>query len=638
MFNFKSLYISAAIVWVASITQAAPLVESTLLKPLVETGELPAIQDRLPDVPLEVELPSKGRTYGTQGGTLRTMITRSKDTRQMVVYGYSRLVIYDETYHLKPDILERFENDADKKFTLHLRKGHKWSDGAPFTSADFKYWWVDVATNKELMPSGPPDFLYVDEELPTVTFPDELTVVFEWANPNPQFLQTLAQARPPFIFRPAHYLKQYHADFADAAYLAKKIEQKKVRSWASLHNKLDNMYKFDNPKLPTLQPWMVDPKSTKNRKLFVRNPYYHRVDKNGVQLPYIDRVDMNVVGPGLVAAKANAGEVDLQARGLSFKDIAILKKGEKDGGKYKTLLWANGTASQIAIYPNLNFADQAWRNVMRDVRFRRALSVSIDRKIINRVLYFGLAKEGAMSALPSSPFYDAKNRAAWAQYNPDLANQLLDEMGLDQRRPDGIRLLPDGRPVQVVVETSGERQEVENALSIIVDTWRDIGVKLVVRPLERDILRNRVYSGTAMAAVWFGWDNGLPQPYTSPAYMAPRQQDFFAWPKWGQHYQMHGKAGQKVDMPEAQKLLDLSYEWDHTNDPQTRSRIWKDMLEIHANQQYGIGIINEAPQPVVVSNHLKNVPKDAVWAWDPGAHFGIYRMDEFFFGNVGAIK
>jgi len=413
---------------------------------------------------------------------------------------------------------------------------------------------------------------------------------------------------------------------------------KKVRSWASLHNKVDNMYKFDNADLPTLQPWIIDEKSTKSRRIFTRNPFYHRVDVNGVQLPYIDQVEMSVVGAGLVAAKANAAEVDLQARGLSFKDISILKKGEKDSGKYKTLLWANGVASQIAIYPNLNFADPVWRKILRDVRFRRALSMSIDRRMINRALYFGLAKEGAMTALPASPFYDDKNHHAWAQYDLKAANAMLDEMGLTERRADGIRLLPDGRPMMFIVATAGERQEVKNALQITTDTWRDIGVQLVIRPLDRDILRSRVGAGIAMAAVWFGWDNGIPQPYTSPAYLAPRQQDFFAWPKWGQYFLTEGQAGEKVDMPAPQKLLDLSLAWDRAITDQARSEIWREMLKIHADEVYGISVLAEAPQPVVVSNRLKNVPENAIWAWEPGAHFGIHRMDEFYIDETGGTQ
>lgn len=242
-------------------------------------------------------------------------------------------------------------------FTLHLRPGHKWSDGAPFTSADFEYWWKDVANNEMLSPAGPPDFLRVEDELPTVSFPDETTIIYEWSTPNPNFLATLAQARPPFIFRPAHFLKKFHGDYADPAALAEAIEDVRARSWASLHNKLDNMYQFDNHELPTLQPWMNSSSGKKIRHLFVRNPYYHRIDPNGLQLPYIDVVEMEIVSPGLIAAKANAGEADLQARGLDFRDISILRKGEADGSNYRTLLWGNAVASQIAIYPNLNYED-----------------------------------------------------------------------------------------------------------------------------------------------------------------------------------------------------------------------------------------------------------------------------------------
>ena len=219
------------------------------------------------------------------------------------------------------------------------------------------------------------------------------------------------------------------------------------------------------------------------------------------------------------------------------------------GRGYRTLLWANGAANQIAIYPNLNFADPVWRDIMRDVRFRRALSLGIDRRMINRALYFGLAKEGGMTALAQSPLFDPANLFKWSIYYPAKANALLDEMGLTERTADGIRKLPDGRPMEFVIETAGERQEVENALAIVTDTWREIGIKLIMRPLDRDILRNRVYSGLSMAAVWFGWDNGLPQSYTPPEYLAPTHQEFFAWPKWGQYYQTGGEVGEAPTCP-----------------------------------------------------------------------------------------
>lgn len=599
----------------------------------VVAGNMLPVAMRLPDMPLVVDPRDHGRVLGVQGGLLRTLVSRTKDIRQMVPFGYARLVGYDSAYQLQADILASYDVEEGRRFTLHLRPGHRWSDGHLFTSEDFKYWWENVANNLELTPSGPPDFLRVEGEFPTVSFPDAQTVIYEWSRANTAFLPALAMARPPFIFRPAHYLQNYHADFTPLEKLEPMTAQMRVRSWAAMHNKLDNMYKFDNPKLPTLQPWMSASIGASRRHMFVRNPFYHRIDVRGTQLPYIDLVEMTVVGAGLIAAKANAGEVDLQARGLGFRDISILKKGEFDGGAYRTYLWANGAASQIAIYPNLNYSDPVWREVLRDVRFRRALSLSIDRRMINRALYFGLGVEGGMTVLRQSPFYKEENLRAWATFDLEQANALLDEMGLTERTKDGIRKLPDGRPLQVVIETAGERLEVENALQIITDTWRDIGVSLLMRPFGRDTLRRRVYSGVSMVSVWYGWDNGIPVLASSPAYLAPREQEFFAWPKWGQYYQTGGETGEPPDMPEPLRLLQLSQDWEYAMDDAARRAIWDEMLAIHADQLYGIGVLAEAPQPVVVSKDLRNVPVEAIWAWEPGAQFGVHRPDEFFFAS-----
>ncbi|MEL6103496.1 MAG: ABC transporter substrate-binding protein, partial [Pseudomonadota bacterium] len=118
-----------------------------------------------------------------------------------------------------------------------------------------------------------------------------------------------------------------------------------------------------------------------------------------------------------------------------------------------------------------------------------------------------------------------------------------------------------------------------------------------------------------------------------PEYLAPTAQEFFAWPKWGQYYQTHGMAGEPIDMGPAIELMRLYKDWEHSTDEAERDRIWREMLAIHADQQFGIGILSEAPQPVVVSHRLKNVPEYGKWAWDPGAHFGVHRIDEFFFSD-----
>ena len=434
---FRSLVLAGLVALIAAGAQAFTPMETPNLAERVAKGELPPVAERAPTQPLLVDLPAKGREYGVQGGTMRMLVTRAKDIRLMVVYGYARLVGYDEAYDLVPDILRDVDVVEGRVFTFHLRRGHKWSDGHPFTSEDFRYWWEDVANNDKLSPKGPPEVMLVDGEPPVVTFPDEVTVRFAWSKPNPRFLPTLAQARPNFIYRPAHHLKTYHDAYGDAEKIATLIHENGARSWAELHNRYDNLYKFDNPKLPTLQPWMNTTPKNGRRYVLARNPYFHRFDAEGRQLPYFDEVDLSVASGGLIPAKVKAGEIDLQARGLAFDQAATLKRGEEEGD-YAMRLWSAGTASDIALYPNLTYTDPVWREVLRDVRFRRALSLGIDRRIINRSLYFGLARESATAPLPSSPLYDAALSQAYAAYDPEEANRLLDEMGLTERRGDGI--------------------------------------------------------------------------------------------------------------------------------------------------------------------------------------------------------
>jgi peptide/nickel transport system substrate-binding protein len=290
-------------------------------------------------------------------------------------------------------------------------------------------------------------------------------------------------------------------------------------------------------------------------------------------------------------------------------------------------------ASEIALYPNLNFNDPAFRALFRDVRFRRALSLAADRRTLNRSLFFGLAEERANAALVESPLFHGDRATAWTAHDPAQANALLDELGLEQRAGDGTRLLPDGRRLEIVIESAGERPVEADAMELLAEAWAEVGIRLIHRPLDRDILRNTAYRGDAMMPIWYGWDNGIPTPSTPPDELAPVDQANFAWPMWGQHFQTSGGAGEPPDMPEAVKLLELHRAWAHSGSTEERQRIWDEMLAIHADQVFVIGLVSGVPQPIAVSNRLVNVPDDAIFAWDPGAHLGIHRMDEFFFAD-----
>lgn len=622
---WRQAYSSAA-------ARALDLIEVPSLKADVDAGKLPAIGQRVPEQPLVVDLDAQGLKTGRYGGRIDTLLDKARSIRYMVVWGYARLVGYTPSLELKPDLLKDVKVENDRIFTLSLRKGHKWSDGQPFTSEDFRYFWEDIANNPELSPSGPPADLLVNGKAPKVEIVDEVTVRYSWADANPTFLALLAGARPPFIYRPAHYLKQFHDKYGDKAKIDELVAVAKVRTWAALHNRNDDMYKFDNPDLPTLQPWYNSTGDSDSRFLLKRNPYFHRVDTKGQQLPYLDEVVATVAASKLIPAKTIAGETSLQARSLSFANIAILKHGEKQGN-YKVLLWPISKASHLALYPNLNTSDPVWRDLLRKTDFRIALSVGIDRTLINRTLYLGLGQPTGNSVLKQSPFYDQANSTKWAQFDPALANKLLDGLGLDKRDSDGYRLLSDGRRAEIIVETAGEDEDEVAMLQLIAATWKDIGIKLFAKPSQRDVLRQRSYTGETMMTTWSGWDNGTPNAEMSPVELAPTKQDNLAWPKWGQYYETKGQSGEAPDMNPAQDLLKLYNEWLAVTDNGERERIWREMLKIHAEQAFIIGVISGVQQPVAVSNKLMNVPENAFFGWDPGAQFGIYHPDQFWLQN-----
>lgn len=595
----------------------------------VAAKKIPPIADRVPANPSVVMFDGKAHSLGEPGGELRMLIGRPRDIRFMTVFGYARLVVYDTEFKLHPDLLASIDVEGERIFTMHLRQGHKWSDGEPFTSEDFRYWWEDVANNAELNPGGLSKDLLVDGEGPKVEFPDALTVRFSWSRPNPFFLSRLAGPSPLYVYRPAHYLKKFHTKYGNAEEIKKLADTRRVRSWAALHNAVDNMYEADNPDLPTLEPWVIVTKPPATRFIAARNPYYHRIDQVGRQLPYIDQLVMNQSAPALIPVKSSAGETDLQSRGLSFANFTFLKDNEI-GSPYRALLWQTAKGSHCALFPNLNVADPVWRDLFRDVRFRRALSLAINREDVNDALFFGLASESNDTVLPISPLFKPEYQKLWANYDLNAANKLLDEIGLTGRNEEGIRLLPDGRIMEIVIETSGEEVEQTDILELVRESWRKAGIKLFTKPSQREVMRNRVFSGQAMMTVWTGLENGAATANMSPAELAPTSQSSLQWPKWGQYYETQGKSGEPVDMEEAKELLTLNDAWLKTTDIAARERIWHRMLQIRAEQQFDIGIIAGVQQPVVASRRLRNLPKDGLYNWDPGAHFGMYRPDTFW--------
>ncbi|TMJ55747.1 MAG: ABC transporter substrate-binding protein, partial [Alphaproteobacteria bacterium] len=258
-------------------------------------------------------------------------------------------------------------------------------------------------------------------------------------------------------------------------------------------------------------------------------------------------------------------------------------------------------------------------------------SLGVDRHEINQAIYFGLAIEGQNTLLPQSPLYEPDYRSAWARYDLREANRLLDLIGLSKRGGDNMRLLPDGRPMEIIVENSGESTEQTDVLELIRDSWRKLGIRLFAKPSQLTLFRRRVFSGETMMSIDKGIENGLATAAMAPSEFAPTSQQQLEWPKWGQYYETKGRSGEAPDLPSAIRLKELYGDWLATATKGEQSRIWRSMLGIWAEEVFTIGTAAGVLQPIVVNAKLRNVPEEGIYNWDPGAFFGIYKPDGFWF-------
>ncbi|MEN5082632.1 ABC transporter substrate-binding protein [Bosea sp. TWI1241] len=613
-----------------------PSRESAVTAARVMSGELPPLVHRLPSVPRVIHVGKMGREPGLHGGSMRMLMGDQRDIRMMTLYGYTRLVVYDDDLDLVPDILESVEVEEGRRFTLRLRPGHRWSDGHPFTAEDFRYWWEDVANNPRLSPGGPPQSLIIAGEAPRVEVLDPLTIRYGWSQPNPVFLPALASAQPLYIMMPAHYLKQFHERYADKAALAARIKAVRVRDWGALHERFSRQYRPENPDLPTLDPWRNTTAIPAEQFIFRRNPFFHRIDENGRQLPYIDEVTLTIGSNTLIPAKTAAGESDLQARYLRFDNYTFLKDASKRMA-FDVRLWKRAEGAWFALMPNLNAIDPVWRDLNRDLRWRKALSLAINRKDINRVIFFGLATESGNTALPESPLYDAKLAAMWTRPDKREAERLLDEIGLSKRDSEGIRLFPDGRRLEFTIDTAGASTEETDILDLIKEDFRAIGLKMHPRSSQLDVFRRRILAGQTVMSVWTGMDNALVAPEMEPDALAPTSPSQFNWPRWGQYFESGGREGEAPDVAEAAELVALYRAWRRSTTHDERKAIWQAMLRINAEQLFTIGVINATLQPVVVARTLRNVPEKGLYSFEPGAFFGRYMPDTFWFDERPAL-
>jgi len=602
----------------------------------VAAGELPPVEERLPAEPKVKKVVEE---IGQYGGTLHAFGTYYPAEADDMARGRAHCAfLLDMTRDGKivPDLAKGYKlSDDGKTFTLYLRKGAKWSDGYPFTADDILFMYEDIDLNKHVQCWGSFPHVKKSEKL------DDYTVRFELDKPVFTMPVEIAAWRGTFImtFAPKHYLKKWHIKYnPDADKLAK---EEGFDHW---YDCLYYHFWFEPTRdinIPTMSAW-VPKKYTGTTKVFERNPYFYQVDEEGNQLPYIDNVVVSYVDAETYQMKIISGETDLAIAATSLKNYSLYKENEEEGG-YRVIPVPGLNSSEVGLGINQNHPDPFLHRILQDVRFRQALSLAINREEINEMCYFGLGVPCQATVLPSASFYKEEWAKAYAQYNPEEANRLLDEMGLTKRDKDGFRVNPDGEPILLIVDYPEATYPDVTEFELLNEYWQDLGFKVMFKGLSHGLYDLRRHALDHIIAVHPYQDATEVSTYCGGGRAMPNGiGECPAWDKWWDASEDVRRGRKKLEDYEDGKLPgeeppeEVKQQYQRGQQiSQTRfgskeyMRIAREIYDYQAKNLYVIGTVGMAPQICIVKKNLGNFP-EAVWP-DMGKVLDIEQESSQFF-------
>jgi peptide/nickel transport system substrate-binding protein len=616
-------------------TVAAPtrFKESPALADQVKAGKLPPVDKRLPETPIVLD---PVEAVGQYGGTMR-MIGGADDMGQAkMLYACESLVKWKrDVSGIRPNLLQSWTwNDKATELTVQFRKGIKWSDGEPFTVDDYLFWWNDMVLNETVGLSTPAG-TRVDGKPMELTKVDDFTLKYTFAVAHPLFLDLSARGfyNSAQHMIPAHYMKKFHPKYEPSNKDAK-----------DLLARYNNPQQF--PDMPTLDAWMVTEFKSGDHASMVRNPYYWKVDPEGNQLPYVDKLEVKLVPAGgnageLTLLQSVGGNIDFQIRDYAIKDVPLLKENADKGG-YKVMTWSRGDYAWPWIMVFYDYApDKAMEDLQYNQKWRMALSSAIDREKINQVVFNGLgvARQAALS--PESPEFRSNAGKAvyqkWstlaAAYEPDKAKALLDEAGVKDVNGDGLREKPDGSKLELIVSVDPGDKESIDAMQLVKANWEALGLKTIIASEEGSVFNQNVAAGKTMFKAWgsaAAWGLISASPVWAPVegvtYCGGGQ-------RIGQYYQTGGKEGVAPRPGSMLEKLQKAYtDIISTVDEAERTTKLLGAYQIHIDDgPITIGTVGDHPSFLVVNQKLGNVPNFGLVAgWDLSFP-GTADPEQFFY-------
>lgn len=600
--------------------------EAPELAALVRSGDLPPVEQRLPNNPLVLR--GFDGEIGTYGGTLEYVA--QVPTPPGLVRGPASLFrARTGLFPLYGNVAEGLEmRNGGREWIITLREGLRWSDGEFFTADDIVFYYNDVTLNETITPRFPAAFSNNGEPI-SVEKIDDYTV--RVSSQDPYHFELQRSFWFGSVRYPKHYLSQFHPAYVDEATLEANARDAGFESWVAYFTDRADTAFMNNIDRPSLAPWVVVQPSPAEPIIWQRNPYYWVVDEAGHQLPYVDEVVETITGSAETHdLKHVAGELSWSTKG-AVSMYPLLKESEAEGN-IRVFRWDDGqpTASQLQF--NITHKDPELRAVFGDPRFRFAASHALDRNLINEAVYHGAAEPMQVAPPRGHRFYNDRLYNTAIEYDPALANSLLDEVGLDQRDSEGYRLLPSGDRLTINLlsfEMWGLFSEAdalgEIVLSNLQDVGLDVNLRIVDNPLFFETVNANDHDGVLLGLTW-----GTEHPIflSSNSHFTPSSGIVFWSRAWADWISSNGELGEEPS-PVMQEALVAYDNARSAFDAEREEFYMQKVLDIAADNLWTIATVSKFGQIVVIDPDLRNVPS-TYEAWDAG---DMGRPEIYYFAN-----
>lgn len=615
----------------AAVATAAPTVavsqykEAPMLAELVKAGKLPEVAKRLPPTPQVIKPIASAGQYG---GTMRVAIANANalfgDPQSVI--GTELVLRIDRDFNsIVGGLFEKWEFNKDATVqTLTMRKGLLWSNGDPFTTADCLFDWEDCKLNKDLNPAGPPAAWRTGSARQPMKMEavDDYTLRLTFSVPNPMVILNqcfYAGAQYGGMFAPKKYASQFHPKYTDPAKVDQMAKDAKFEKWTQLFN--DRMLmgstipsKVGLPGLTAFVRTADDP----DHHTYERNPYYWKVDPDGKQLPYIDKVIISIIADKeLLTTKLLSGELDFVGHSSYLKNMELYKKAQT-AGTHKIYMWDSTLCSAVILYPNLTVKDKEINELWNKLEVRQAMSVAINRKEINDVVHFGLGTPRQVALWPSSSYFKKGDDTQFATYDAKQANDLMDKAGYTKKDAQSYRLFPSGKRISLAVEFDPEQGDIAPTLELCIQYFKNIGIEFTIKPQNRTLLNQRHLANELPMLFWQG-DIGsdIVFPLASKTMRGETEGNALGWGRAWEAWML--QKGQYPDVEqEPPAWVKAQYaDWDkfyQTLDQAERVKIMRGVLDRFYENLPCFGTVG-VPQAVILNSKLNNVPEKGVFGY-----------------------